>query len=173
MSQAPVPPDGTGGNLPPGGYVGPTTGQAPAERAGFWRRFGAGLIDGILVGMVSGMLGAILGGFSEDLYSPTPERSGLQLIIGIAYYVYFHGSASGQTVGKKLLGIRVVGAHDGAPIGYGSAALRYVGSILSAIPCGLGYLWMLWDDNKQTWHDKIASTIVVPESAAPVANWPG
>ena len=169
MSQVPAPPDGPGGTVPPTGF-GPTIGQAPAERAGFWRRFGAALIDGILVGIVAGILSSILG---EDMYQPTAQQSGVQLILGIAYYVYFHGSPSGQTIGKKVLGIRVVGANDGASIGYGSAAIRYVGSILSAIPCGLGYLWMLWDDNKQTWHDKIASTVVVPESAAPVANWPG
>lgn len=169
MSQVPVPPDGPGGTVPPTGF-GPTTGQAPTERAGFWRRFGAALVDGILVGIVAGILSSILG---EDMYQPTAQQSGVQLILGIAYYVYFHGSPSGQTIGKKLLSIRVVGANDGASIGYGPAALRYVGSILSAIPCGLGYLWMLWDDNKQTWHDKIASTVVVPESAAPVTNWPG
>lgn len=170
MSQVPVPPDGTGGMGPPPGSVGPTTGQAPAERAGFWRRFGAALVDGILVGIVAGIASSILG---ADMYQPSAQQSGVQLILGIAYYVYFHGSPSGQTIGKKLLGIRVVGANDGASIGYGSAGLRYVGSILSAIPCGLGYLWMLWDSNKQTWHDKIASTVVVPESAAPVAKWPG
>lgn len=170
MSQVPVPPNGPGNTGPPTGFEGPASGQAPAERAGFWRRFGAALIDGILVGIVAGIASSILG---TDMYQPSAQQSGVQLILGIAYYVYFHGSPSGQTIGKKLLGIRVVGANDGASIGYGSAALRYVGSILSAIPCGLGYLWMLWDSNKQTWHDKIASTVVVPESAAPVAKWPG
>ena len=170
MSQVPAPPDSPGGAVAPPGPGAPAAGQVPAERAGFWKRFAAALIDGILVGIVSGILGAA---FGSNITEPSPERSGLQLLIGIAYYVYFHGSPSGQTIGKKLLSIRVVGADTGGPIGYGAAALRYVGSILSAIPCGLGYLWMLWDSNKQTWHDKIASTVVVPESAAPVTNWPG
>ena len=168
MSQVPAPPEGPGGAVPPTGLGGPTT--VPADRAGFWQRFGAAFIDGILVGIVASILGAILG---AEVGQPSPTASGLQLILGIAYYVYFHGSPSGQTIGKKLLSIRVVSSQNGGPIGYGPAALRYVGSILSAIPCLLGYFWMLWDDNKQTWHDKIASTVVVPESAAPVTNWPG
>lgn len=170
MSQVPAPPGDPGTSVPPPVPGAPTAGGVPAERAGFWKRFAAALIDGILVGIVSSLLGAILG---VEVGDPSAGASGLQLLLGVGYYVYFHGSPSGQTIGKKLLSIRVLGANDGASISYGTAALRYVGSILSAIVCLLGYLWMLWDPNKQTWHDKIASTIVVPESAAPVANWPG
>ena len=43
----------------------------------------------------------------------------------------------------------------------------------SGIPCFLGYFWMLWDSEKQTWHDKMAITVVVPTSDYPVAAWPG
>ena len=177
MSQTPVPPESFGGTAP-AGLGGPSIGAAPTERAGFWKRFGAALLDGILVGIISSLLNTILGDGGRFtvgyIYDPeNPSAVGVQLLIGIAYYVYFHGSPSGQTVGKKALSIRLVGADDGGPVGYGAAALRYVGSILSAIPCGLGYLWMLWDSNKQTWHDKIATTVVVPESSAPVQKWPG
>jgi uncharacterized RDD family membrane protein YckC len=60
----------------------------------------------------------------------------------------------------------VVGADDLQPgIGMGQAGLRYVGKIISGIPCGLGYFWMLWDDQKQCWHDKIASTKVIKVAA--------
>ena len=38
---------------------------------------------------------------------------------------------------------------------------RYFARWLSAIPLLLGYFWMLWDPKKQTWHDKLVSTIVV------------
>ncbi len=55
----------------------------------------------------------------------------------------------------------------------GRAGLRYVGRIASTIPCLLGYFWMLWDSEKQTWHDKIATTVVVATSAYPVAARPG
>ena len=39
--------------------------------------------------------------------------------------------------------------------------IRAVGKLLSGIPCGLGFFWMLWDKDKETWHDKIAGTTVV------------
>lgn len=171
MSQVPEqPPPGLAQPGAPGtGVTG--AGAVPAGRASFWQRLAAVLIDGILLSIVGTILGAAFGG---NVYTdPNPAASGLNFLIGLAYYVYLHGSPSGQTIGKKAMKIRVLGADDGDPIGYGRAALRYLGSILSAIPCFLGYFWMLWDDNKQTWHDKIATTIVVPESDAPVANWPG
>lgn len=169
MSQVPEqPPPGLA--QPPGpGMTG--GGAVPAGRANFGQRLVAVLIDSILLGVVGSILGALFG--SPSPFEPDPTRSVLSLVLGIAYYVYFHGSPSGQTVGKKAMSIRVLGSKDGAPIGYGTAGIRYLGSILSALPCLLGYFWMLWDDNKQTWHDKIASTVVVPEADAPVAKWPG
>jgi uncharacterized RDD family membrane protein YckC len=45
---------------------------------------------------------------------------------------------------------------------------RYFGRILSGIACFLGYLWMLWDPEKQTWHDKLTNTVVVPVAAYPI-----
>ena len=177
MSQVPVPPESLAGP-PPSGPLGAPAGPVPTGRATFWQRFLAALLDGILIGIVSSLLNAIFGdgrGLTVGyIYNPEdPSAGAIQLVIAIIYSVYFHGSPSGQTVGKKVRNIRLVGDKDGAPVGYGTAALRYLASILSTIVCLLGYLWMLWDDNKQTWHDKIASTIVVPESAAPVGKWPG
>jgi uncharacterized RDD family membrane protein YckC len=142
------------------------------------------VIDSILLNIVGTIIAALFGDPAGVMWRSDPEvtnyfifraslAGALSFAITLAYYVYLHGSPSGQTVGKKVMGIRVVGFADGAPIGHGRAALRYIGTILSAIPLGLGYFWMLWDDQKQTWHDKIATTVVVPESAAPVDKWPG
>jgi uncharacterized RDD family membrane protein YckC len=90
-------------------------------------------------------------------------------IIGIAYYVYFEGGPTGQTIGKKVLGIRVYDFRGGGgPIGYGRAFVRYLVRIVSAIPLFLGYFWMLWDKEKQCWHDKAAGDVVVPVDAYPV-----
>lgn len=78
------------------------------------------------------------------------------------------GSGPGQTLGKRALSIRVIDYRTGGPIGFGRGAIRYVGRILSSIPIALGFLWMIWDREKQTWHDKVATTVVVPTSAYPV-----
>jgi len=59
-----------------------------------------------------------------------------------------------------MLGIRVYDLRHGGPIGTGRAIGRYFARILSAIPCLLGYFWMLWDPQKQAIHDKVAGTIV-------------
>jgi uncharacterized RDD family membrane protein YckC len=120
-------------------------------RAGFWARFGAAIVDGILVGLVTTVL---------DLALKGPGYA-IGFLATIAYYVYCEGGERGQTIGKAALGIQVRST-AGGPIGYGRGFLRYVGRILSTIPLLLGYFWMLWDSNKQTWHDKIANSVVVP-----------
>jgi uncharacterized RDD family membrane protein YckC len=122
-----------------------------SARAGFWRRFAAAFIDGILLGIVSFILKAILG----------TTGSGLTLLIGIVYYTYFHGS-TGQTPGDAALSIRIVDKDGGGSIGYGRAFVRWLVSIVSGLVLLLGYLWMLWDGEKQTWHDKAANSVVVP-----------
>lgn len=135
------------------------TGRATGPRAGFWRRFGATFIDGILLGLLTGIFVALLkaGGYA------------LGFIVGISYYTYFEGGLRGQTLGKRVLGIRVVDFDTGGSIGYGRAAIRYVTSIVSALIIYIGYLWMLWDREKQCWHDKTANSVVVPEAAYPVS----
>jgi uncharacterized RDD family membrane protein YckC len=134
------------------------TDRATGPRSGFWRRFGAVFIDGILLGLVTGILVEILkgGGYA------------LGFIVAISYYTYFEGGPKGQTLGKRALGIRVIDFDSGGSIGYSRAAIRYVTSIVSALIIYIGYLWMLWDREKQCWHDKTANSVVVPESAYPV-----
>jgi uncharacterized RDD family membrane protein YckC len=134
-----------------------TESHGPSKaRAGFWRRFVAAFLDGIILGVIGGILGAILTDSDN-------AASGVGLVLGILYYTYFEGS-SGQTLGKKALGIRVVDLAGGGSIGFGRAFIRYIGRIVSAIPLFLGYFWMLWDKEKQTWHDKFANSVVVPNA---------
>ena len=123
------------------------------RRAGWWRRFFAALVDGILLSIVQAILRVLIGKTSGI---------GLGLLIDSAYFTYFHGS-TGQTPGNAALSIKVVDLRDGTgrPIGYARAFVRWLGSILSAIPLFLGYFWMLWDSEKQTWHDKMAGSAVV------------
>ena len=54
-----------------------------------------------------------------------------------------------------------MGEADAAPIGPGRSFLRQVAHILDALPCYLGYLWPLWDSKRQTFADKIMTTVVV------------
>jgi len=122
-------------------------------------------VDALIVGAANFLL--------QILFGRGSAAQSLSFLLGLGYYVYLEGSPAGQTVGKKVLNIRVVDFQTGGPLGFGKAAIRYVGRILSAIPCGLGYFWMLWDKERQTWHDKLAGTAVVPTADYPVANWPG
>ena len=141
----------------------PPAGDGPSgPRSSFWRRFAAALLDGILIGIVTGIFRSFMG---------ANEANGLGTLVGLVYYTYFEGS-SGQTAGKKALGIRVIDFSGGGPIGYGRAFIRYIGRYVSGIVLLIGYLWMIWDKEKQTWHDKFANSVVVPESAYPVEKWP-
>jgi uncharacterized RDD family membrane protein YckC len=146
----------------------PAASSAPAKgpsgpRAGFWARFAALLIDGILLSVI---------GFVLRLGAGQVGGSLISLVLGIAYFGYLEGSASGQTIGKRALGIRVIDYRTGGSIGFGRAVIRYVARILSTLPCLLGYFWMLWDKEKQTWHDKLANDVVVPVAQYPVESWP-
>jgi uncharacterized RDD family membrane protein YckC len=120
------------------------------EAAGFWRRVGAALIDGILVGIVEVILRLVLGG----------AGIALTFVFSFGYYTYFHGR-TGQTPGDAALGIRVVDIDNGEIIGYGRAFGRCLVSIVSGLVIAIGYLWMLWDPRKQTWHDKAVSSLPI------------
>ena len=77
-----------------------------------------------------------------------------------AYFVLLHGMA-GKTVGKWLFGLRVVSA-DQKPITYRQALVRWLGALISAI-FGLGFLWILFSQEKRGWHDLLAGTWVIRE----------
>jgi uncharacterized RDD family membrane protein YckC len=127
-----------------------------AAKAGFWIRVLAFIIDSILVGIVESAIAAIL--------NLTPGgRSGLQILFGLVYFVYFWSSASpwpGQTVGMKLLNLRVIRT-DGSNLDIGQALIRFVGLFISFLVIFIGVIWVAFDPNKQGWQDKIAGTYVV------------
>ena len=138
----------------------PPTGGASGPRAGFWRRFLGLIIDSIVLGIVDTILRVVLG---------NGAGAGLGFLVSIAYFTILIGNARGQTLGQMALGIRVIDFNTGGPIGYGRAFLRWLVSIVSAIVFLLGYLWMLWDKEKQCWHDKAANDVVVPVEYYPVS----
>ena len=123
------------------------------EPAGFGERFVAYLIDGIILVVPQMILRLALGQLMGIV---------LGIIIGVAYAVYFW-TTSGATPGKMLMKLRVVrfGTTELELVDSGTAVVRYLGYIPSSLVLGLGFFWVLWDPNKQAWHDKIAGTQVV------------
>jgi len=135
------------------------TAAVSGAKAGFWIRFVAIFIDSILIAIVNTAIGAILG-------LSTNGSSGLQVLLGLAYYVYFwsnNGPWPGQTLGSKLLNIRVIQT-DGSDLDIGKALIRYIGLFISVLCLFIGVIWAAFDPNKQGWHDKIAGTYVVKMS---------
>jgi uncharacterized RDD family membrane protein YckC len=145
---------------------------------------GAYILDGLILGIPGGIVNTAVSAavpkettfctdFEGDRYlCEQPTGAGLAIILlvglalfvaGVAYYAYFHGT-SGQTLGKRAVGIAVVDRQTGAPIGTGRAIGRYFATILSSVVCGLGFLWAIWDSEKQTWHDKLVRSVVVMRS---------
>ncbi len=134
---------------------------------GFWRRAVAFLIDNVLLNTAATlvmMIGLIAVGVEADpidtgtgpLFVAYYGTAGL---MNLFYFTYFHGT-TGQTVGKRILGLRVVRL-SGEPMTLGAAFLRWVGYIVSGLVFYLGFLWIAFDARKQGWHDKIAGTCVV------------
>jgi uncharacterized RDD family membrane protein YckC len=112
------------------------------KKAGFGKRLVAALIDWVLF--------AALGIGSGGILSP----------LWIVYEMVLVSQWNGYTIGKKVMGIRVVPV-SGKGVDWLKALIRAVSKILSGLLLFLGYLWMLWDERSQTWHDKIAETLVV------------
>ena len=81
------------------------------------------------------------------------------LILSLVYFTYFH-SATGQSIGKRLLKIKAIQT-SGEPLNFKIAFIRWGGYFISGLAMYLGFLWVLFDKNKQGWHDKIAGTYVV------------
>ncbi len=169
---------------PPGGAPPPTTPAVPttgapvgtANYAEWWKRAVGAIIDAILLGIVNSILGAIFGLNADNAVNTTTGALDpaaftalitgniLLMILGVAYYVVLNGSEKGQTVGKMVMKIRVRDMATGGPAGYGKAFIRYIVSLvlflLCVIPGIVDVLFPLWDDKKQTLHDKAAGTIV-------------
>jgi uncharacterized RDD family membrane protein YckC len=139
-------------------------GFATFAYATFWRRLLAVILDGIVVSIPANIFAAALGtGLIVNGGGGVHFRSGgsgLQSVLFIIYEALLIAYWNGQTIGKKAMGIRVVSA-GGAPVPVGMAFVRSLMKLVSGVALMLGYLWMLWDPNKQTWHDKVAQTYVV------------
>lgn len=136
------------------------------EKAGFFIRFVAYMIDSIVLSIVLWIIIAISIAGSLTMMDNQTLVLAINLISGaiifivyFGYFIYFYGT-SGQTLGKKMLRIKVVST-NGTPLTYKKGLLRIIGYIIASIPIYIGFIWMLFDKDKQNWEDKIANTYVV------------
>jgi uncharacterized RDD family membrane protein YckC len=148
--------------------------------AGFPRRLAAAAIDASVVLLVSAnvtALAAVLLGVPlpraqeigpDLLVAGILDRNpialgaaGLFFGLGALYQIYF-GGITGQTLGKRLLHLRVIGARGTAPGPLGGI-LRFATLLLSMLPAGLGWLWCLFDRERRALHDHLAGTYVILE----------
>jgi uncharacterized RDD family membrane protein YckC len=124
---------------------------------GFWIRFGAKFIDGIIVGIAGFLLG-LLGGFVGGRVAPLIANLAAW-VLNIAYVIYFLGKYS-ATPGKMACGLKVV-RPDGEAISYGRACGRFFAEFLSSLILGIGYIIAAFDKEKRSLHDRICDTRVV------------
>ena len=148
---------------------------APPLWGGFFRRSLAFLIDLLVILLMSALMGAMsyigykvgLSAHERTINWATaaPLVSMLTaacVALATLYFVVFHG-LEGRTVGKWLLGLRLVGENRGA-VSYRRALLRWIGTVgLGGASLGLAFLWILWQREKRGWHDMIACTWVIRE----------
>jgi uncharacterized RDD family membrane protein YckC len=146
---------------------------AEVHWGGFFRRANALSIDLFVIALLSSIMGAMAYvGYKVGLSAHGQVISGdnaaaLFAILTLgwlglttAYFIVMHG-LGGQTIGKMLLGLRVVGV-DRQPPSFRQAAVRWLAAVGFA-PIGLGFLWVLWQSEKRGWHDFVARTWVVRE----------
>lgn len=136
----PVPPVSPG--LPP------VLSAATLPRAGFWIRFVASMLDAVLVGMAFGMIHSMWHGF------------GGIFPFWYAVYCVVMWVTKGTTIGGIICGLKIVRLDD-RPLDWTVGIVRALSAFLSLGVAGLGFIWVAFDDDKQSWHDKIAGTTIV------------
>jgi len=136
--------------------------------AGFWRRFLAAVLDGLLVGIVNFIIqmAILLPAFSLTEIAD-PVNSGVNVSVVLLLYAIQLGTAFtyetvliwkyGATVGKMACRVEIVSA-EGRPISYGLSVGRYFAKMLSAFTLGIGYIIAAFDEEKRSLHDRLCNT---------------
>jgi uncharacterized RDD family membrane protein YckC len=145
-----APPPGAAGGY---GYGGPPGGYPPL--ANWLQRVGGALIDYVAPFIV----GAIFVSMGHGLQLV----GGLIYLVSIVWALYnaYLGGKTGQSYGKRAMGLRLLDERTGQTIGGGMGIARYFVHFLDGIVCDIGYLWPLWDSKRQTFADKLMHTVVV------------
>ncbi|HEY9394308.1 MAG TPA: RDD family protein [Nocardioides sp.] len=169
---------------PPGAPQDPTRGPGEQPQAPPWaqqsyvptgpplatwgRRAGGALIDAALLVpfyLVAGVGGGLSqeSGFFVTIFGLLVTLVGWLGFIGFAVWNHvLKQGRTGYTIGKGVVGIKLVRKESQATTGVPMALGRQLLHVLDAF-CFIGYLWPLWDDKRQTFADKIVSTLVVVE----------
>ncbi|MER5375749.1 RDD family protein [Streptomyces sp. NPDC002553] len=125
-------------------------------------RLGATLLDGLIImGPMYLLIGIGSAMGSDSAAAGILSLVGALYALGMGIYQIYQEGTTGQTIGKKAVGTRLLREADGNTVGFGMAFVRRLAHILDGLPCYLGYLWPLWDAKKQTFADKVCSTLVV------------
>jgi len=132
---------------------------------GFWKRFGATIVDTILLFIITCPPLIWIYGWAYFDYDQTGFLAGpadfvISWIIPFIIVLFFWMQKQ-ATPGKMVIHAKIIDAKTGAKPTVKQWILRYIGYFISLIPLGLGYIWVAFDSRKQGWHDKIAGTVVV------------
>ncbi|MDM8560467.1 RDD family protein [Candidatus Parabeggiatoa sp. HSG14] len=148
------------------------------EYAGFWRRFAAFLLDMLwLTAILWPLLYLSYGGNFPEISDNLETTALLEqfewrtfLINNVlpSLLIIWFWIKYAATPGKWFFDCKVVDAKSGKPICFKQAILRFFSYFISALPLGLGFLWIIWDKRKQGWHDKIAKTVVIIHDEATI-----
>lgn len=143
--------------------------------AGFWKRFGAYFIDGLILGIpwmivFFVLVGSMMG--SRGHYEPNGGGTMLMFpawILGMVgswlYFALMESSEAGATLGKRALGLRVTDL-NGNRIDFARASGRYFGKIVSGVILYIGFIMAGFTDKKQALHDMMAGTLVLDVGAS-------
>jgi uncharacterized RDD family membrane protein YckC len=134
-------------------------------RAGFVSRAGAYALDAAVLTVGLRTTVWLLEGAARALrwfappFAVRPLLAAILPLLVSIYLVAFWTLGGGRTPGKWLLGIKVVAA-GGGPVGLRRALVRLIGYVVSALPCYLGFFWIIGPE-RRAWHDRLAGTDVV------------
>ena len=149
--------------------VGVSTGVSFIGYAGFWRRFAAAFLDGIIINIGTFIIGFIIGlawaaatGTAEGIESEgiEPLLNLIGIVIVWLYYALMESSSKQATLGKMALGI-VVTDMNGDRISFGRATGRHFAKFVSFLTLFIGFIMAGFTEKKQALHDMIASCLVV------------
>lgn len=132
--------------------------------AGFWYRFAAYLVDGIILSVVQLIFAPIFFAGRVFHYGMWPffmyfPYTIISVAIGWLYFALFQSGEWQATIGKKVMGLVVTDYH-GQRISFGRATGRYFSKIISGLILCIGFIMIAFTDKKQGLHDMIAETLV-------------